>query len=310
MKSHKVYLCEYIHPTAYEKLAAHAEILTEEAQLVQAEAAINRNLRMDKAWLDRCPNLKVIGVHGTGTDGVDLAEAKARGIRVVSAPGQNAASVAELIVALALNLNRRIPEFDRMIQSGATPPNGGGSMVGYELAGKVFGMIGCGNIARRAANILKNGFGMTCIGYSRSLTEDNDLGIGYCASVAEVFRKADIISIGVPLNDSTRNLVTAEVLAQAKPGAILINTARGGIVNEDALYDALANGTIRAAACDVFTQEPPTSANRLVSLPNFLATPHIAANTDEALSRVSNTTVDQVLAVLEGTDCSGVHFVV
>lgn len=299
MKPFKVFLCEYIHPTALALLEAHAEVVTDPAI---ADGAINRNLRMDRQWMLGCPSLKVIGIHGTGTDGVDLEAARELGIRVIYAPGENADSVAELIVCFALMLSRHVAQFDRQIQSGAVPVSGGGTLVGSELHGKVFGMIGCGTIARKAAAMLKGAFGVEAVGYSRSLTPERAeaLGIGYCTSVAEVFEKANIISVGVPLNSSTRNLVDAAALSHARPGAMLINTARGGVVDEAALYDALTNGTLAAAACDVLSQEPPTTANPLVSLPNFLATPHIGAATDEALSRVSNSTVRQVVDVLEG----------
>lgn len=312
MKKYKIYLCEYIHPSAYAKLAERAEILTEESQLPMADAAINRNLRMDRAWLERCPNLKVIGIHGTGTDGVELEAARERGIRVINVPGENAVSVAELIVTFALMLSRRVHQFDRMLCAGAPVTNGGGSLTGHELSGKVFGMIGCGNIACKAAKMLTAAFGMTAIGYSPSLTEEKAaaLGIRRCASPAEVAAQADVINIGASLNAGSRNLVDAAVLACAKPGAILINTARGGIVDEDALYDALASGRLAAAACDVFRSEPPTRENRLLSLPNFLATPHIGANTDEALDRVSNSTVDQILAVLDGSSEITIRWVV
>lgn len=309
MKPYKVFLCEYIHPEAKAMLEAHVQIVEEPEQ---ADAAINRNLRMDRAWMQRCPNLKVIGVHGTGTDGVDLRAASELGIRVINAPGENADSVAELIVAFALMLSRHLPEFDREIHSGSVPVSGGGTLVGRELRGRVFGMIGCGNIARKAARILHDGFGMEAVGYSAHLTPERAcaMEIGCCASVQEVLERADIISIGTPLTDSTRNLLDAEALSYAKPGAILINTARGGIVNEDALYDALVSGRIAAAACDVFTQEPPTMQNKLVSLPNFMATPHVGAATEEALLRVSTSTVRQVLAVLEGHAEDNMHWVV
>lgn len=297
----KVYLCELLHPAALEALSQKAEIVSQEARLSEVDAAINRNLKMDKAWLDRCPNLKVIGIHGTGTDGVDLVEAKRRGIRVVYAPGENADSVAELIVAMALSLARQLPRLDRRIQKGEICLNGG-AIPGQELRGKVFGTIGCGRIGIRAANCFRYGFGMETVGYSPSLTPEKaaDLGIGFCRSAEEVFRTADIISISVPLNEQTRGLVGTQMLAQAKPGALLINTARGGIVDEKALYDALVSGRLSGAACDVFASEPPTMENPLCSLPNFLATPHIGANTEQALYRVSMRTVNQVLAVLEG----------
>lgn len=309
MKPYNVFLCEHIHPTALAKLQASAEIVTDPAL---ADAAINRNLRMDRAWMEKCPRLKVIGVHGTGTDGVDLAAAKELGIRVVYAPGENADSVAELIVTFALLLSRHISQLDRQITAGQPTVNGGGTLVGHELRGKVFGMIGCGNIGRKAARIMVSGFGMDTAAYSPSLTDEKAaaLGIRRCSSAEEVFRQADIISISVPLNDSTRNLVDRELLSKVKPGAMLINTARGGIVDEQALYDALVSGKLAAAASDVFVQEPPTLENPLVSLPNFLATPHIGSNTDEALDRVSNRTVDQILKVLEGNEDDNIRWVV
>lgn len=303
MKKFKIFLCEPIHPTALRKLEAQAEIIRDPTRLGEADAAINRNLRMDEAWLARCPNLKVIGIHGTGTDGVDLEAAARMGIRVVYAPGENARSVAELIAAMALALCRDLTGLDRQIRGSAVVVNGG-AVPGRELSGMVFGAVGCGCVAAHAIRIFRDGFGMEAVGYSPSLTAQRAqaLGIGRCESAAEVFRRADIISISVPLTDSTRGMVDAALLKQAKPGSILINTSRGSVVDEKALYDALTGGTIAAAASDVFAAEPPTAANPLVSLPNFLATPHIGANTDEALMRVSNRTADQILAVLNGED--------
>lgn len=297
---YKVFLCEHIHPTAYEHLAAYAEIIRDPSRLAECDAAINRNLKMDSAWMERCPKLKVIGIHGTGTDGVDLAAAKEHGIQVINVPGENAVSVAELIIAFALLLSRHIPQLDRALQAGRPVTNGGGTLVGSELTGKTFGMIGCGNIALIAAEKLRAAFSMKLVGYSPSLTEEKAarLGIERCLTPVEVFEKADIINIGAKLTDETYHLINQDVLSHAKPGCILINTARGPIVDEQALYEALTTKKIAAAACDVFAQEPPDRENPLVTLPNFLATPHIGANTDEALYRVSNSTVDQVLTLL------------
>lgn len=309
--SYKVYLSEPIHPAAKRMLEEKAEIISDETQLFQVDAAINRNLNMNRSWLDRCPNLKVIGIHGTGTDGVDLTAANEKGIRVVYAPGENAQSVAELIAGLALSLARRLPQLDRSIQAGEVCTVGG-AVPGMELQGKTFGTIGCGRIAQSAARIFCQGFGMHAIGYSPSLTPERAeaIGISKCDSPREVFRQADIISISVPLTDSTRGMVTKELLSQAKPGSILINTSRGGIVDERALYEALVSGPLAAAASDVFAHEPPTLENPLCTLPNFLAAPHIGANTDEALYRVSTRTVSQVLAVLDGTPLPDTRWVV
>lgn len=309
---YKVFLCEYIHPTAYDRLAAEAEIISDPARLAECDAAINRNLKMDSDWMAQCPRLKVIGVHGTGTDGVDLKAAAEKGIRVINTPGENAVSVAELIITFALMLSRHVARFDRALMAGEPLTNGGGSLVGGELTGKTFGMVGCGDIAMIAARKLEAAFDMKLVGYSPSLTEEKAarLGIRRCATPIEVFEQADIVNIGAALTPETRGMITAEVLSHARPGAILINTSRGPIVDEAALYEALTTGRLAAAACDVFAQEPPTKENPLVGLPNFVATPHIGANTDEALARVSNSTVAQVLALLGGTPCENMHLVV
>lgn len=304
---YKIFLCEYIHPHAYAMLAERAEIISDPARLGECDGAINRNLRMDGAWLEGCPRLKVIGVHGTGLDGVDLEAAARRGIRVVNTPGENAASVAELIVGMALSLSRHMPRYDRDLQSGKPLISGGGSLPGRELAGRVFGTVGTGSIAQRAVKILTEGFGMAAIGWSPNLTDEKAarMGLRRCASMEEVFREADIVSLSVPLTDTTCGMVNEAVLEKMKPDAILINTARGGLVDEKALYQALVSGKLAGAASDVLCQEPPTLENPLVQLPNFLAMPHIGANTEEALYRVSTRTVRQILDVLDGLPVPG-----
>lgn len=298
----KVFLCEDIHHKAYELLQSRAEIVNDWEKIGEADGILNRNLHIDRALMEKCPNLKVIGIHGTGKDGVDLKAARERGIKVVYVPYENADSVAELIVAFALIMARKIVLADRMLLSGEPLSCGSAVLQGTELSGKIFGMVGCGDIAMRAAKRLKNGLGMKLVGYSPSLTEEKakKLGIGRCGSVEEVFEQADVVNLGVHLNEQTENMITKEVLAHAKKGAILINTARGGVLNERDLYDALQSGVIAAAACDVFASEPPTGENPLVGLPNFLATPHIGATTEEALYRVGCSVVTQILDVLEG----------
>lgn len=306
-----VFLCESIHPRALALLKSRAEVFSNPARLFRADAAISRNLRMDAAFLEQCPALKVIGIHGTGTDRVDLSEAARRGVRVVYAPGENAQSVAELIVGLTLSLARRVYQADRMLQRGEAPAIADARLAGVELYGKTLGLVGVGNIARRAAEIFRRAFGMDIVGYSPSLTDARAarLGMARCADVREVFARADVVSIGVPLTPQTRGLVGAAELAAAKPGALLVNTARGGVVDEDALYRALTNGPLGAAACDVFAHEPPAPNLPLLRLPNFLATPHLGAATDEALLRVGMCVVTQLLDVLDGKtpahECTG-----
>ena len=283
----KIFLCEPIHPRALALLKTRAEVFSDPACLGRADAAISRNLRMDAAFLEQCPALKVIGIHGTGTDRVDLAAAAQRGVRVVYAPGENAQSVAELIVGLTLALARRVYLADRMLQTGEALAIADARLTGMELHGKTLGLVGVGSIARRAAEMFRRAFGMSIVGYSPSLTEERAacLGIARCTCVREVFARADVVSIGVPLTPQTRGLVGTAELAAAKPGALLVNTARGGVVDEDALYRA---------------HEPPAPGLPLLRLPNFLATPHLGAATDEALLRVGMCVVEQIFTVLDG----------
>lgn len=298
----KIFLCEYIHPEARAMLAQRAEIIDDWARIGEADGILNRNLNIDRALIGRCPRLKVIGIHGTGTDGVDLAAARERGICVVNTPGQNAGAVAELIVLLTLELARKAYLADRAIHAGAPYPTGAAQLRGTELYGKTLGLIGCGDIALRAAKIFRQGFGMHIIGWSRSLTAEKAaaLGIERCETICEVFAKADVVSVGLALNSETRGIIGARELAAARPGCLLINTARGALIDEPALYAALKNGPLGAAACDVLMHEPPTAEDPLTALPNFLATPHIGANTEEALRRVGCMTVQQMLDVLDG----------
>ncbi len=267
----KIFLCEPIHPRALALLKTRAEVFSDPACLGRADAAISRNLRMDAAFLEQCPALKVIGIHGTGTDRVDLAAAAQRGVRVVYAPGENAQSVAELIVGLTLALrggyiwrtacsaNRRSPRHSRCTadRHGAARQNAG--------------PCGRGSIARRAAEMFRRAFGMSIVGYSPSLTEERAacLCIARCTCVREVFARADVVSIGVPLTPQTRGLVGTAELAAGKPGALLVNTARGGVVDEDALYRALTQGPLGAAACDVLAHELRAPACRCCVCPTF-----------------------------------------
>ena len=298
----KIFLCEYIHPDARAMLAARAELIDDWVRIGEADGILNRNLNIDAAVLERCPHLKVIGIHGTGTDGVDLAAAHAKGVAVVNTPGQNAGAVAEHIVLLALELARKAYLADRAIQADAPYPTGAQALRGMELGGKTLGLVGCGDIALRAAKILRQGFGMRVIGWSRSLTAEKAamLGVERCESIREVFARADVVNIGLALNEETRGIIGAAELAAAKPGCLLINTARGALVDEKALYAALQNGPLGAAACDVPVQEPPTRQDPLAALPNYFATPHIGANTEEALRRVGCMTAQQMLDVLDG----------
>lgn len=298
----KVFLCESIHPEALALLKSRAEIVSDWDELAQVDAIINRNLKLPVEVLEKAPKLKVIAVHGTGSDGIDLEYCDAHGITIVYVPFQNADSVAELIVTLTLALLRKIPLADRMVTSGKLTQNAPPELFGNELRGKTIGLIGVGDIARRMSRIMIHGFGCKVIGYDPFFPVEKaaEVGIERRNTPEEVMAQADVISLGVHLTDSTANMINAERLALCKPTAVLVNASRGGVVDETALYNALKAGHLAAAACDVWVSEPPMLDNPLVGLPNVLATPHLGANTDEALRRVGVKMVEDIFTVLDG----------
>ena len=280
---YRVYLQEPIHPAAEAYLRAHVQLLTREADLPLADAVLTRNLRIDAAFLEQAKNLKVIAIHGTGRDGVDEEAAQARGVEVFSTPGRNAQAVAELIAAMALMLSRRLPQAAACLGESAPA-----ALLGQELRGKCAGFLGTGQIARRAAEIFCGGFGMRTIGYSPSYTRKKaaQCRIGFAPGVEAVLREADYVCMCLPLNGETRGMLGKQELGWMKRSAYLINCARGGLVDEQALAEALRRGRIAGAAADVFAEEPVSPENPLLQLPNFFATPHIGGNTEQALYAV------------------------
>lgn len=293
-----VYVCEPLHPEALRLLESRAALVDDPAL---AQGVITRNFAVDRAFMDRCPALRAVGVHGRGLDGVDLAEARRRSVRVVYAPHANCRSVAEHIAALLLALARKIPRADRLARAGAAR-TADPALCGAELWGKTLGLVGAGEIGRAAAGILHGGFGMKLRVWSPHMTPDRAaaLGMKCCPDLKALFGSCDAVTVGVPLTEGTRNLIDAQVLGAAKPGLLLVNTSRGGVVDEAALYRALTDGPLGGAACDVFQTEPPGPENPLLGLDNFIATPHIAATTEEALRRTGLCVATQLLDVLEG----------
>jgi D-3-phosphoglycerate dehydrogenase len=221
---------------------------------------------------------------------------------VFNTPGTNANAVAEMIVALTLALARKVCQANAAVQSGQCPSCAPAWLQGVELRGKTLGLLGTGAIACRAAAIFQSGFGMQVVAWSPSFTPQRARALGMqCApSMDEVLAQADVLSLGMSLNDETRGILGAPQLAKMKKSAFLINTARGALVDEAALYHALANGALAGAASDVFVHEPPAPSNPLLQLPNFIATPHIAANTEEALLCTGQCVVQGLLDVLQG----------
>ena len=293
----KTFLCEYIHPEARKVLESFSEIISDWNHLPECDAAINRNLQMTKEVLEAAKNMKVIAVHGTGMDGVDLDAAKELGIKVFNTPYRNAASVAELNIALMLMAARKMTLVQKDMAEGASfaDPEVVSGLQGGELGGKTVAFLGVGEIAKKTIKICKNGFDMCCIGWSRSLTKEKseELGIEYANSITEAVENADFVVLGMALNEETRGIIGEKELASMKQGAIFINTARGALIDETALEKALDNHLF-AAGLDVVVNEPIASNHPLYQLPNVILTPHIGANTEEALYRVGMACVDGI----------------
>ncbi len=299
-----VYLNEYIHPDAMAYLKKHAEVVDNWERIEDIDAVIIRIVDVDRDKIARAKNLKVIGKHGVGCNTIDLDAAKEYGIPVVNTPNAGTNSVAELIVGLILNVTRNISFCDAKSRkegfSSISPPE----MTGIELTRKTVALIGMGNIARRTGEILKQGFNVTLVGYDPhcSKKQADEYGIEKFDDLSAMLRVADIINISVPLTSSTKNLISADSFNHMKKDAILINAARGGVINEEDLYHALKNRKIRAAACDAFVKEPPTGENKLMTLPNFCGTPHIGANTEDALYRMGMEVIQEILDVIAGKE--------
>jgi D-3-phosphoglycerate dehydrogenase/(S)-sulfolactate dehydrogenase len=269
------------------------------AELSDARALIVRNLtEVDAPLLRSAPRLEVLGRVGVGMDNVDVATASELGVVICYAPDENAVSVAEHVFALVLGLARKLGSADRSVRAGRWERR---AHTGFELYGKTLGLLGLGKIGFRVA-IRARAFGMGLIAYDPYLSPHhaNVTESGAClTSLEEVLRSADIVTVHLPLTDETRGLLNADRLAAMKPGAVLVNTARGGIVDEAALYAALSSGHLGGAALDVREAEPP-GASPLHELGNVLLTPHIAAWTHEAQARVLETVTADVDRVLRG----------
>jgi len=300
----KIFILDPIHNDPLEKAKQIGEVIKwddEEIKKIEnAEAIIVRTSVLDKETIDRMPKLRIIAKHGIGTDNIDLNHAKEKGIVVTNTPTANMESVAELVVALSLACARKIPKSHSMTVGGLEKP-APKELTGIEIGEKKVGLIGTGRIGRKVASIFKNGFNMEVHGYDPFLTEEDAdrMGIIKSGTLEELLKVADIVSISIPLTKDTENLISSDELKIMKDSAILINTSRGKIVNEDDLYLALKEGWIRAAALDVFAVEPPKPDNALLSLDNFIATPHIGAATEEALIRMGTTAVEEIKLLMD-----------
>lgn len=266
-----------------------------------AEAVIVRTYRMDAAAIDRMPRLRIIAKHGVGVDNIDLLYAKQKGILVTNTPTANANSVAELIIGMILDCAHKITASHLACINGLEK-NQPMFLSGCEITGKKLGLIGLGNIGRIVGTRLQKGFDMQILGYDPYCTEGQCQALGFLLTKNpdEIYRTCDVISVSVPLTDATRGMIDAAALTRMKPSCILINAARGGIVDETALTAALERKQLFGAGIDAFIDEPVPKTHPLFSAFNFVGTPHNGANTQDALTRMGIGAVDEILRMEKG----------
>jgi len=241
--------------------------------------------------MDRAKKLRVIGRAGVGVDNIDVKGATARGIVVMNAPDGNTITTAEHTIALLVSMARNVPRAHALLQSGVWDKK---QFVGVELNGKTLGIIGLGRIGRHVAKIAK-GFGMNIFAYDPFVSVEQAKDLGFeVGSLDDVFSKGDFLTIHTPVTDDTRNIIGKEAFARMKKGVRLINCARGGLVDETALLEAIENGTVAAAALDVFATEPLPTDSPLLNNPKIITTPHLGASTTEAQEGVALTVAEQM----------------
>jgi D-3-phosphoglycerate dehydrogenase len=265
----------------------------------QVDAIISRTLRIDAATMDASPRLKVISKHGTGVDNIDIEAATARGIAVLFALAGNARSVAEHTLALILALAKRLVPLDVEMRRGSWPREG---YLGLEIAGKRLGLVGFGNIGRLVAP-LAQAFGMRVMVYDPYVAPDVvPPGIERCRVLGDLLTAADIVSLHCPLTAENENMVDARLLSLMKKTALLVNTARGPLVDVEALVDALDAGQLAGAALDVLPQEPPPADSRLLGRDDVILTPHTGFYSEESMIDLQTKAAQQVALVLSGKE--------
>jgi D-3-phosphoglycerate dehydrogenase len=267
------------------------EIAHYDALLVRSETKVT------KAVLESGDRLKVVGRAGVGVDNIDLNAAKEKGIAVVNAPLAASNAVAELTLAHMLALARHVARADASIRAGAWEKK---KFQGIELSGRTLGLLGVGRIGARVAELART-FGMRVVAYDPYVTHEKarEMRVEKVATPADVVATSDFVSVHTPLTPETKHLVNADLLAKFKKGSHLLNVARGGIVDEKALHDALQSGHLGGAGLDTYETEP-LKDSPLKDLPNVVFTPHLGASTNEAQEKAGLMVAEQVLKVLNG----------
>jgi D-3-phosphoglycerate dehydrogenase len=305
--SDKVLICDQVDAALNNTLQKNGLSVTYEPQISPEDLAkkigdyeiviVRSRTTITKDLVEKATKCKILARVGVGLDNIDTDAAKAKNIRVINAVEGAMNAVAELVIGLMLAMARDIPRADRELRNDNWIKK---ELMGTELAGKYLGIVGLGNIGKRLARLAR-ALNMNIIGFDVVPIDPEfakEVGL-MKADLDTLLQSADYVSLHVPLLDSTKNLINAQRMASMKKTAKIINTSRGGTVDENALYEALKSGNLGGAALDVFEREPAIG-NSLVSLPNFIATPHIGAQTKEAQSLAATVIAEKVIQILRG----------
>jgi len=302
-----VLICDQTNPTLKEILEKNGLKVTYEPEITTEQIAekignfqvvvIRGRTKLPRELIEKADKCKIIARVGVGLDNIDQEAAKEKNVRVINAVEGATTAVAELVIGLMLSMAREIPRADREIRNGNWIKK---ELAGSELKGKYLGIIGLGNIGKRLGRLTR-ALNMNIIGYDVvPIDEEFSKEVGLMkADLDTLLSSADYVSLHVPLLDSTHHMINAEKLKLMKNTARIINTSRGGVIDEEALYNSLKEGNIAGAALDVFEVEPATG-NKLTTLPNFVATPHMGAQTKEAQLLAANIIAEKIIQVLRG----------
>ena len=302
-----------IHEAGLEELQTHADtVCLEDASqdeinraLETADAAIVRVATVNGATMRQCPRLKVVAKHGVGYDNIDVETATELGIAVVTTPGANSDAVAEASISMMLGVLKRImPAHQAVVENRYSERS---SLGLGDVTGKCIGIIGAGRIGSRVARICGKGFNMRVIAYDPYLSsaQIESMGAEQASSLNQLLTFADVVSIHTPLNEKTHRMISVAELEMMKSSAVLINTARGPVVDQEALISALRAKRIRGAALDVFDPEPPPPDSPLYQLPNLLLSPHVAGVTEGSLRQMALDSAANVLDTFSGRQVNG-----
>lgn len=303
----KILYIQAIHPAGMDLLREKYEVSVAKStdlpnlleEIRGASVIVSRLTRVDRELIDAGKELKAICKNGVGVDNIDVAYATEKGIPVLTTGDGNLWSVAEHTVFAMGALCKKLLFFDASMRQGKWSNRDCGGF--FDVAGRTFGIVGFGKIGRDVAGIVK-AFRMNVIAYDPFLPREliEEAGCAYAASLEELCRKADVISLHMPLTKENVHVINDESLSWMKPSAILMNFSRGAMVDEDALYRALAEHRLGGAALDTFSPEPPDFSHPLYRLDNVLLSPHIAGNSDDALRRMSIRLAEGIEEVLSG----------